>query len=43
MGEEPFKARWGGMNMNTKTLGDWLSTARKSFDHAGRRPVQKIR
>jgi hypothetical protein len=41
MGEEPFKARWGGMN--TKTLGDWLSTARRSFDHSGRRPVQKIR
>lgn len=41
MGEEPFKARWGGMN--TKTLGDWLNAARKSFEHSGRRPVQKIR
>jgi hypothetical protein len=40
MGEEPFKARWG--SMNTKTLCHWLSAARKSFEHSGRRPVSKI-
>ena len=31
--EEPFKARWGGMNTNT--LCDWLRAARKSFEHPG--------
>src|SRR5215470_1028363 len=30
MDEEPFKTRWGGMN--TKTLRNWLSAARKLFE-----------
>ncbi len=40
IGEEPFKARWGGMN--TKALCNWLRAARKSFEHSRQRPVQKI-
>jgi hypothetical protein len=40
MSKEPFKARWGGMN--TKTLCNWLSAARASFEHSGQRPVPKI-
>jgi len=40
MGEEPFKARWGGMN--TKTLCNWLSAARASFERSGQRLVPKI-
>jgi hypothetical protein len=35
--EEPFKARWGGMNTNT--LCNWLRVARKSFEHSRQRPV----
>ena len=40
MGEEPFKARWGGMN--AKTLCNWLSAARASFERSGQRLVPKI-
>jgi hypothetical protein len=40
MDEAPFHARWGGMN--AKALRNWLSAARKSFEHSGQRPVQKI-
>jgi hypothetical protein len=40
MNEEPFKARWGGMN--AKTLSNWLSAARASFEHSKQRPVLKI-
>ncbi len=40
MGEEPFKARWGGMN--AKTLWNWLGAGRASFEHSGQRPVPKI-
>jgi hypothetical protein len=40
MSEEPFKARWGGTN--TKTLCNWLSAARRSFEHSGPRPVPKL-
>jgi hypothetical protein len=40
MGEEPFKARWAAMN--TKTLCNWLSAARKSFEHSRQQPVKKI-
>jgi hypothetical protein len=40
MGEEPFKARWGGMNM--KTLCNWLSAARASLEYSEQRPVSKI-
>jgi hypothetical protein len=40
MGEEPFKARWGGMN--AKTLCNWLSAARASFEYSGQRAVPKL-
>ncbi len=37
--EEPFKTRWG--DMNTKTLRNWLSAARKLFE-TGMRPRSSL-
>src|SRR5258705_12424662 len=41
VGEEPFKARGGGMDK--KKLCKWVRAARPSFENFGRRPFPEIK